>query len=221
NEHGELPNDELKFKDKKCSAWNFLVPIVLVAIITVWVDDLLVGIFAGLLCCFVMYLPQRLMNVNGFFTTLLKGITDMCSMLVIIVLSYTLIEVNSQLGLVDFVVETSLNTVNPAVLPAVIFVVIGLLSFASGSFWGLAAIAFPIVGPMAAAFGVSPFLCAGAIISAVSFGGQICMYSDTVILTSASTQITNAEYLRTSGPLVAVPFVLAIVLYLVAGFMFA
>ncbi len=220
-EHGELPDEELRFKDKKCSAWNFLVPIVLVAIITVMVDDLLVGIFAGLVACFVMYLPQRLMNVNKYFSTLLAGITDMCSMLVIIIVSYTLIEVNNQLGLVDFVVETTLNTVNPAVLPAVIFVVIGLLSFASGSFWGLAAIAFPIVGPMAAALGANPFMCAGAIISAVSFGGQICMYSDTVILTSASTQITNAEYLRTSGPLVAVPFVLAVVLYLVLGFAMA
>ena len=216
--HGELPDEELKFKDKKVSAWNFLIPILVIAVLTVVMEDLLIGIFGGLLCCFIMYLPQKLMNVSGFFNNILGGITDLCSMLVIIIISYVLIEVNGQLGLVDFVVNAALDNVNPALLPVTIFVVIGLLSFASGTFWGLAAIAFPIVGPLGAALGVSPFLCAGAVISAVAFGGQICMYSDTVILTSASTQITNAEYLRTSGPLVLIPFVLAIIGFTAVGF---
>jgi Na+/H+ antiporter len=216
--HGELPDEELKFKDKKCRSINFLLPILAIAIVAVWRDDLLIGVFAGLGVCFVMYLPQRLMNVNQFFNGILAGITDMCSMLVIIIMSYVLIEVNNQLGLVNTIVDAALKTVNPSLLPVTIFVVIGLLSFASGTFWGLAAIAFPIVGPLGAALGVSPFLCAGAVISAVAFGGQICMYSDTVMLTSSSTQITNAEYLRTSGPLVLIPFITAIILFTVVGF---
>lgn len=219
--HGELPDEELKFKDKKCRAVNFLLPILVIAIVAVWRDDLLIGVFAGLLACLIMYLPQRLMNINQYFNGILQGITDMCSMLVIIIMSYVLIEVNNQLGLVDTIVGAALKTVNPALLPVTIFVVIGLLSFASGTFWGLAAIAFPIVGPLGAALGVSPFLCAGAVISAVAFGGQICMYSDTVMLTSSSTQITNAEYLRTSGPLVAIPFVLAVIVFTIVGFVAA
>jgi len=219
--HGELPDEELKFKDKKCRAVNFLLPILVIAIVAVWRDDLLIGVFAGLLACLIMYLPQRLMNINQYFNGILQGITDMCSMLVIIIMSYVLIEVNNQLGLVDTIVGAALKTVNPALLPVTIFVVIGLLSFASGTFWGLAAIAFPIVGPLGAALGVSPFLCAGAVISAVAFGGQICMYSDTVMLTSSSTQITNAEYLRTSGPLVVIPFVLAVIGFTIVGFIAA
>ncbi|WP_303857502.1 Na+/H+ antiporter NhaC family protein [Aminicella lysinilytica] len=219
--HGELPDEELKFKDKKCRAVNFLLPILVIAIVAVWRDDLLIGVFAGLLACLIMYLPQRLMNINQYFNGILQGITDMCSMLVIIIMSYVLIEVNSQLGLVDTIVGAALKTVNPSLLPVTIFVVIGLLSFASGTFWGLAAIAFPIVGPLGAALGVSPFLCAGAVISAVAFGGQICMYSDTVMLTSSSTQITNAEYLRTSGPLVVIPFVLAVIGFTIVGFVAA
>jgi len=214
-----LPDEELKFKDKNCRAINFLIPIIVVAVFTITTDDLLIGVFASLACCFIMYLPQKLMNVTQFFEYLLKGITDMCSLLVIIIMSYVLIEVNGQLGLVDFIVKIGLHSVNPAFLPATIFVVIGLLSFASGSFWGLAAISFPIVGPLAVALGVNPFICAGALISAVAFGGHICMYSDTVILTSASTQVTNAEYFKTSAPLVAVPFVAAIAGFLILGFL--
>lgn len=215
---GELPNEELKFKDKKCRSINFLAPIILVAVLTVTTEDLLIGVFAAIALCFVMYIPQKLMTIREYFNNIMGGLCDMFSMLVIIILSYTLIEVNSQLGLVEFVVGVALKAVNPAFLPVTIFVVIGLLSFASGSFWGLAAIAFPIVGPLASALGVSPFLCGGALISAVAFGGHICIYSDTVILTSASTQVTNAEYFRTSAPLVAVPFVIACIGFIILGF---
>ena len=129
-----------------CRAFNFLAPIILVAVLTVTTEDLLIGVFAALALCFVMYLPQRLMSVKEYFNNIMAGLADMFSMLVIIILSYTLIEVNGQLGLVQFVVDIALKAVNPALLPATIFIVIGLLSFASGSFWGLAAIAFPIVG---------------------------------------------------------------------------
>lgn len=181
-------------------------------------EDLLVGVFAALALCFAMYLPQKLMSAKKYFNNIMVGLSDMFSMLVIIPLSYTLIEVNGQLGLVEFIVDIALEAVNPALLPATIFVVIGLLSFASGRFWGLSTIAFPIVGPLTAALGVNPLLCGGALISAVAFGGHICIYSDTVILTSASTQVTNAEYFRTSAPLVGVPFVLATISFVVMGF---
>ncbi|WP_165445174.1 Na+/H+ antiporter NhaC family protein [Bacilliculturomica massiliensis] len=213
----DLPDEEKKFEGKKCRALNFLLPILLVCILTISADDILVGLFAAIALCFVMYIPQRLMSVKRFFGCIMDGLVDMFPTLVIIILSYTLIEVNGQLGLIDFVVGVALKTVSPALLPVTVFVVIGLLSFASGSFWGLAAIAFPIVGPLAAALDANLFLCAGALISAVCFGGHICMYSDTVILTSASTQSTNAEYFRTAAPLVAVPFAASIVIFLALG----
>ena len=144
--------------------------------------------------------------------------TDMFPLIIIILLAYMFVDVNTALGLIDMVTEGASNSLNPSLLPVMIFVVIGLLSFASGSFWGLAAIAFPIVGPLAAALGVPYALASGALISAVCFGGHICIYSDTVILTSASTQVTNVDYFKSSAPLVAIPFGLAIIGFLILGF---
>lgn len=214
----EIPDVEKKFEGKVCHAYNFLLPILLVVVLTIVTEDILVALFGAIALCFVMYIPQKLMSVKKFFSNIMDGLVDMFPTLVIIILSYTLIEVNSQLGLIDFIVNIALKTVNPSLLPITIFVVIGLLSFASGSFWGLAIIAFPIVAPLAEVLNVNPFLCAGALISAVCFGGHICMYSDTVILTAASTQASNAEYFRTSGPLIAVPFVGAMIIFLILGF---
>ena len=76
---------------------------------TVTTEDLLIGVFAALALCFVMYLPQRLMSVREYFNNIMAGLADMFSMLVIIILSYTLIEVNGQLGLVQFVVDIALK----------------------------------------------------------------------------------------------------------------
>ena len=213
--------EEPPVPQEKRRAINFIIPILIVAVITIFMEDILYGIFAALLTCLIMYLPQRIMSLFQYFSAIVKGIVDMTPIIVIIVLAYSLQEANSGLGLTDFVIDGALKAISPALLPATIFVVVGLLSFASGTFWGLAMLAFPIVAPLAEAMGANPFLCAGAVISAVCFGGHICIYSDTVILTAASTQTTNVDYFKTSFPLVAVPAVLAVIVFLIVGFMMA
>jgi Na+/H+ antiporter NhaC len=214
----ELPEEEAALEGKKRRAINFLAPILLVAIITVVTEDMVVGLFAALVLCLIMYLPQKLMTFNQYINSIMRGLTDMFPLIIIILLAYMFVDANTALGLIDMITENASNALNPALLPALIFVVIGLLSFGSGSFWGLAAIAFPIVGPLAAALGVPYALASGALISAVCFGGHICIYSDTVILTAASTQVTNVDYFKTSAPLVAIPFVASIIIFLILGF---
>ena len=217
----ELPEEEKSMEGKKLRAINFLAPIILVAIVTVVTEDMVVGLFLSIILCLIMYLPQKLMTFNQFISSIMRGLTDMFPLIIIILLAYMFVDVNTSLGLIDMLIEGATGTVNPALLPVLIFVVIGLLSFASGSFWGLAAIAFPIVGPLAMALGVPYTLASGALISAVCFGGHICLYSDTVILTAASTQVTNVDYFKTSAPLVAIPFVASVVVFLILGFVFA
>ena len=129
-----------------------------------------------------------------------------------------LIDLNKVLGFNDFVAAVCQASVPAKVLPALIFAGVGMLSFTSGSFWGMAAITFPIVGAISAEMGLNPFLMSGAIISAVAFGGHICLYSDTVILTSAATKCTCSDYFRTSLPIVLIyPYALGIVAFLIAG----
>ena len=217
----ELPDEEKMFEGMKCRALNFILPLVAVAALAIITDDIINGLFAAILLCFIMYLPQKLLNLKTFMAAAIKGFSEMFPLLILIILAYAFMDCNSQLGLTDFVINAAVGTLHPALLPVLIFVVIGLLSFASGSFWGLAILAFPIVAPVAAAMNLSPFLCSGAIISAVCFGGHICLYSDTVILTAASTQVTNYDYFRSSLPLIAVPFGLSAVGFLVLGLVMA
>lgn len=213
-----LPDAETRFAGKKCRAFNFIVPLLALVILTVWLDDLAMALFPTLLLCFILYIPQRIMKPMAFMNSLQRGISEMAGVILVIILCYAFMSANEQLGLTEYVINAALNTLNPALLPVTLFLVIAALSFASGSFWGLAAISFPIAAPLASAMGVNPFLCAGAIISGVCFGGHICVYSDTVLLTAASTNTTPVAYLKTSFPLIIPAVALSAIGYLVLGF---
>lgn len=214
----QAPKEETRFAGIKCRAVNFILPLAVLVVLTILMDDIALALFPTILFCFVLYIPQKLMSPMKFVKSLMRGMGDMFGVVIVIVLVYTFMNANAQLGLVDFVISAALKALNPALLPVTIFIVIALLAFASGSFWGLAAIAFPIVAPLASAMGINPYVCAGALISAVCFGAHICLYSDTVLLTAAATQTTPIDYLKTSLPLVMPAFVLSAIGYLILGF---
>ena len=208
---------EKAMEGKPKRALNFLLPIAVVVFYTIWLEDIVIGLFAAILLCFIMYLPQKLVTVVGFFKSIMRGVVDMAPVIVIIIFAYVFMGAMTELGLVDIVIDAAMKSMSHILLPVTIVEEIGLLSFGTGSFWGLAMIAFPIVIPVAAALGVNLFVASGALISAVCFGGHICLYSDTVILTAASTQTTPVDYFRTSVPLVMVPFVVAAIGFLIVG----
>lgn len=211
-------DDEKRLSEKPHRTLNFVLPILAVIAMTIITDDMIIALVIAILLCFIMYLAQGLMNVLEFVNAMMKGFQDMFGVVIMIITVYMLTGLNKVLGLNDFVTDICSASVNPKFLPVIIFVGIGLLSFGSGSFWGLAAIAFPIVGSIAQSMNLNPFLLSGAVISAVAFGGHICMYSDTVVLTGASTQVTNSDYFRTSFPIImAYPFTIGAILFLIAG----
>jgi tetracycline resistance efflux pump len=196
---------------------NFVVPMLLLAGVTVYTEDMLVGVILAIVTCAVMFIPQKLMSINAFFDYSLEGFKDMILVLGIIVAAFFLQQANEGLGLTPFVIETVEPFMSAALLPAIAFVVVGFLAFATGSFWGVAAIAFPIIIPLAATVGVNQFLVSGAIISAAAFGSHTCFYGDAVTLTCASSQIENMDYAKTAIPLVVVPTVIAIIAFIIMG----
>lgn len=197
---------------------NFLIPMVALAVITVVTKDMLIGVIISIVICALLFLPQRLMSLNMFFDSILSGFKEMLLVLWIIVAAFFLQKANEGLGLTPFVIESVEPILNASLLPVVSFMIIGFLAFATGSFWGIAAIAFPIIIPLATAMGVNVYLVCGAIISAAALGSHTCFYGDAVTLSCASSQISNSDYAKTSIPVIVVPFGIAIVLYLVFGF---
>ncbi|MBI9107755.1 MAG: hypothetical protein JEZ04_13490 [Spirochaetales bacterium] len=217
NKKEEYDSLETSFKGKP-KVLNFLIPMVALAVITVITQDMLLGVIISIVICAVLFLPQKLMSFNEFFDNILGGFKDMLLVLWIIVAAFFLQKANEGLGLTPFVIEAVEPILSANLLPVASFIIIGFLAFATGSFWGVAAIAFPIIIPLAGAMDVNIYLVCGAIVSAAALGSHTCFYGDAVTLSCASSQIQNSDYAKTSLPIIAVPFAIAIILYLVFGF---
>jgi Na+/H+ antiporter NhaC len=127
-------------------------------------------------------------------------------------------DVNDALGLTPFVIDSVAPIMSSALLPAIVFVVISILAFSTGSFWGVAAIAFPIVLPLAAQMDVNIFVSIAAVATGTVFGSQACFYSDSVTVVAAATGIRNMDYAKNSIPLIMIPFAIGIIGYLICGF---
>jgi Na+/H+ antiporter NhaC len=211
----DLPH--VKVDEKKHKAFNFILPMILLTFVTVYSEDMLLGVFAALGFSFLLYIPQRLMKVKDFTETVVKGMTDMFPVIILIILAFVFQEANAGLGLTDYIINSTKDVLNPSYFPVIMFIVVSFLAFTTGTFWSLAAIVFPIAAPITAALGIDPFIVSGAIISGIAFGAQACLYSDTVLLTSASTQASNVDYVRTSLPILMIPFVLTTILYVIIG----
>ncbi len=86
--------------------------------------------------------------------------------------------------------------------------------------WGIPAVTFPILIPLALALGASPIITLGAIVSAGTFGSHACFYSDATVLTSQSCRIKNLEHAFTQFPYALIAAGLSVIAFLIAGFMF-
>jgi Na+/H+ antiporter NhaC len=100
-------------------------------------------------------------------------------------------------------------------LPALVFVAMAVLAFATGSSWGIFAVTIPIVMPLAYSLEANIPLVIGALLSASAFGSQACFYSDSTVLAAQgsgcnliSHAITQLPYTLIAAGLAFVGFIL-------------
>lgn len=203
---------------KKSHALNFIIPMLALIAVTIYMQDILYGVIIGIVTCGVIYIPQKLMTINEFFDVSLEGFKSMTQVIGIVIAAFILQAANEGLGLTPFVIETVQPLISPHLLPLITFTVIAFLAFATGSFWGIAAISFPIIIPLAQTLDANVFMAGAAIVSATAFGSHACFYSDAATLTCAATGLQNIDYAKTSLPLLIIPTAISIVLFIVFGF---
>ena len=134
--------------------------------------------------------------IDGAFA----GFKTMLYPLAIIVMSFVLKAVNEQLGLTEFVIQSVTPWLSRELLPAVVFVTLSLVTFSTGSFWGVYAVSLPIVIPLAESLGVHPWLAVGAVISAGAFGSHACFYGDASVLSASASGCNNMAHVLTQLP---------------------
>jgi len=207
-------------------ARHFLIPLLVVLLATVAFQDTTVagveidalkGVIIGVAFTFFYFLIVKLANVQQLTETVFSGFNSMVFALALVVISLVLKDVGDRMGLTEYVIGSVTPYVSKAFLPVLIFISLSLISFTTGSSWGLYVVAIPIVIPLAEAVGSNVMLNIGAIISAGVFGANACLYSDATILTAQSCETNNMQHGLTQLPLALLAWGISCVAYITMG----
>jgi Na+/H+ antiporter NhaC len=148
----------------------------------------------------------------------LEGFKIMIPPLAIVVVAFMFKTVNDQLGLPQYVIESVQPLMSPLLYPVVVFLTMALVSFATGSSWGVFAIAIPIVMPLGAAMEVPTALSIGALLSASAFGSHACFYGDATVLSAQSSGVSVMEHALTQLPYALIAATAAAIAYVAYTF---
>lgn len=207
---------------EKSSLWDFFLPMIALIAGTFYFDvDLLYGVIIATVVASAMYLVKRKITFNEFSEAFITGFADMFLMFAIIISALTLQKVLAAIGMSDFIVTSVSPYMSAALLPAMAFVIVAVLSFVTGSCWGVPAVTLPIIVPLGMAVGADPVLTVASILSSATFGAHACFYSDATVLSSSAAGIENMDHALTQIPYALMAGGIAILGFLIAGFVMA
>jgi Na+/H+ antiporter NhaC len=198
----------------------FVVPMVVLISATLFFDkDFLIGIYITLAGTAMVILMTRILDMRDTFDTIIDGFKTMIEPLAVLVAAFILKDVNDSLGLANYVVDSMQPLLTPELLPTIIFASMGLVSFMTGSNWGVFVIILPIVTTLANNLGADMTLVIGATLSASTFGSHACFYSDATVLTAQATGCTPMQHALTQIPYALIAAFISILGYLVLGYL--
>ena len=186
-------------------------------------SDASVGLMLGsavTLVFSIIYFKFRGMKFSDIMASLPEGFKAMVPAILILTLAWSLKAMTDSLGAKEFVagvVQTSAGTFK-AFLPAIIFVIGCMLSFATGTSWGTFGILIPItiaVFPISDPIGV---VCVSACMAGAVCGDHCSPISDTTIMASAGAQCDHVTHVSTQLPYAITVAAVSFVTYIIAGF---
>lgn len=195
---------------------NFIIPMIVLVAVTWYFDiDLLYGTVAAVMVSIIMFLIQRLMTLYEASEAVFEGFKSMLLPLCIIIAAFMLKDVNDQLGLTNFVIDSVTPYMNKIMLPALTFVIVAGLGFFTGANWGTWAITLPIIIPLAKHVDVNMLLMLGAVWAGGGFGTHMCPWGDAVVLSSAASGCDNIAHVKTQLPFALVGGAFTVIIYII------
>ncbi len=147
----------------------------------------------------------------------LKGMAGMTLVAVTLLLAWALSDLGRELGAADYISAVAQASLPVWSLPAIVFILSAIISFATGSSWGTFAIMFPLVIPTAVTIGAPLYVCMGAVLSGGLFGDHSSPISETTILSSTGAACQQIEHFRTQLPYALMNGSISLLAFLIAG----
>ncbi|QSP93925.1 sodium:proton antiporter [Marinobacter salinisoli] len=198
---------------------NFVLPMAVLVTASIYYEiDLLLGALVASCFTMVLYFWQRLMSFGQLADAMLDGFKVMLHPIAVVAAGFMIKEINDQLGMTTYIIETLTPYLSVELLPALVFVSMAAVVFATGSSWGVFVVSLPIVIPLALSMGVSMPLTVGALLSASAFGSHACFFSDSTVLSSTGSGCTPMQHALTQIPYALIGATLAFISLVVLGY---
>lgn len=196
---------------------DFIVPIGVMIIVTIVIDDMLLALIAAILSCFLLYVPRKIVTASRFCELWVKGIADLIPTLMILLFAFFMKQACADIRLPAYVIKLCQPYISGSFFPACAFMLVSTLAFITGDSWGVPAICVPIFIPLAATCNANILLTMGAIVSGGVFCSHACFYSDATVLTATCCEIDPMTHAKTQLPYAVIAFIISFLLYLVLG----
>jgi Na+/H+ antiporter NhaC len=169
------------------------------------------GSLSGAVLALIMTLWNGIMKVIETMHTLITGFKTMFPALIILSLAWSLAITTDQLNTAYFLSSVLANTINPYLMPVLVFVLAAFISFSTGSSWSTMAILYPICIPTTWVIcqnqGLEPDLSLEIMLNVISvvlgasvLGDHCSPISDTTILSSLASDCNHIDHVRTQLP---------------------
>lgn len=172
---------------------------------------LLWGSLAAVLVAWIFSATSARMRLSTISEAMLKGFRQMMDPLVILVLAWGLSAQTQILDTGGYLAGLFPDGVSPAWIPALLFVLAGLVAFSTGSSWGTMALMYPLFLNTSVDLALQAgwtsveaqelfFQSASVILAGAVFGDHCSPISDTTILSSLAAGCDHLEHVRTQLP---------------------
>ncbi|MDN3015456.1 Na+/H+ antiporter NhaC family protein [Paenibacillus sp. BSR1-1] len=179
---------------------------------------MLLAVFITLVLSFAFYILRRL-PLNEILYHFYDGGNQMMEAISMLVLIWSLTLAANELGFSTFISSTLGSFLPPFLTPATIFLLGSLTGYFIGSSWGTWGLFMPLGISLASATDASIPLTVGAVFASGAFGALASPLGDTTITTASILDMPLIDYARYKLKVSALGGVIAVVLYLVCGFL--
>lgn len=180
---------------------------------------LMLGGVVALVITMIYMMGRGVLNFKETMSSLVEGFNAMVPAILILTFAWTLKAMTDSLGSTVFV-ESIMKSAEgiTSFLPAMVFVLAVVISFATGTSWGTFGILIPITlaaFPLTNPLGV---VCMSSAMAGAVCGDHCSPISDTTIMASAGAQCDHVTHVNTQLPYALTVAAVSFVSFIIAGF---
>jgi Na+/H+ antiporter NhaC len=187
--------------------------------------------FLGSFIAIILAIGQKILSLDKAIAAWIGGVKAMIIAALILTMAWSIGNICKDLNTADFIIHVSEGFLSPYFIPLLSFIIASLISFATGTSWGVMAILMPIVIPIAYLVPQSDptmsvvhqqaiFLSTiASVLAGATFGDHCSPISDTTIMSSMASGADHIDHVRTQLPYALFGGILSMVVgYIPIGF---